>query len=117
MEVKLKISRSRKPTRKRKKILREYTIHQSKDGLSPRCTYIDEFDFSNNQPVNQRIIFTAEELYRYGQLLNQNPYPHYSYNSGIKFIHNGERAWGVDSDWTLWNIKHGIPYQLWEKSK
>lgn len=118
MEVKVTISRSRKPTQKRKKILRRYTINQSKDGLSAKCMMLDDFpEFTGAAPVNQIEVFTAEELLRYGQLLNQNPYPHYSFNSGISFIHNGEHAWGVDSDWTLWNIQHGIPCKLWKNSK
>ena len=40
-----------------------------------------------------------------------NPYCRYSYNSGTEFRNDwtGEHhpAWGIDSDWLLWQLKHG----------
>lgn len=35
-----------------------------------------------------------------------NPYPKYSYNSGLCYT-NGEKAFGTDVNWTIWELKHG----------
>jgi ribosomal protein S27E len=36
----------------------------------------------------------------------ENPYFKYSYNTGI--LRNGERIYGIDNKWLMWNIKNGF---------
>ena len=36
-----------------------------------------------------------------------NPYPKYSYNTGLQYLNSDEPVWGIDSKWLMWEIKHG----------
>ena len=36
-----------------------------------------------------------------------NPYPKYSYNTGLQYLNSDEPVWGVDFKWLMWEIKHG----------
>lgn len=38
---------------------------------------------------------------------DKNPYPKYSYNSGLENQHTGEPLEGVNGEWLLWEIEHG----------
>ena len=38
---------------------------------------------------------------------NKNPYPKYSYNTGLRREYNNELVWGIDSKWLMWEIKYG----------
>ena len=37
---------------------------------------------------------------------NKNPYPKYSYNTGLR-REDGKPVWGIDSKWALFEIKQG----------
>lgn len=49
----------------------------------------------------------AKKVYdKYYKIQNKNPYTKYSYNSGL-ITEDGKRIWGIDSDWLMFEIKHG----------
>lgn len=37
---------------------------------------------------------------------DNNPFPKYSYNSGL-ITQDGNKVYGVDNKWLLWEIRHG----------
>ena len=40
-----------------------------------------------------------------------NPYPKYSYNTGLQYLNSDKPMWGIDLKWFMWEIKHrnGLP--------
>lgn len=61
-------------------------------GASIRITYDEFYGLSGNSQESSRDI---------------NPYPQYSYNSGLQYIGNDKPVWGLDTNWVLWELQHG----------
>ena len=38
---------------------------------------------------------------------NKNPYPKYSFNTGLRYMYNDEPVWGIDNKWLMYEIKQG----------
>lgn len=37
----------------------------------------------------------------------KNPYPKYSYNSGLVYLYSNKPVYGIDNKWLMWEISHG----------
>lgn len=50
--------------------------------------------------------FIGEAVFNKRYKTQKNPYPKYSYNTGLR-TEDGKRVWGIDNKWLMFEIKQG----------